>query len=543
MTRAPRAPRAGAAGLLLAAAGLAGIGLGSVLPGASAELVGGNVPVNAGATDRLDPTGHNSPTVVVNPRDAANLAVVNRVDAPRFACALHVSFDGGATWAATPVPGRDSATVGCFSPDVAFGADGTLHLAFTSFDAVPGSGTIPDALWVARSGDGGRTLSAPTRAAGPGAFQVRLGAHPARPGRLYLTWVQATATAAWGFAEAGNPVVVATSDDGGASWGPPAPVSATSRSRVVAPALAVGAGDDVYVAYLDAGEDRLDYHGGHEGRGGDPYPGRWSLVVARSDDGGRRWQESVADGALVPTRRFLILFPPAPSLALDARSGRLYAAFADGGGGDADVVVWRSGDGGRRWERLVVGGEAGGAPRTQYLPALAVAPNGRLDVVYYDRRSDPDDVLNHVSLQSSGDGGRSFAAPLRLSEQPFDSGIGFGRQRQLPELGSRLGLLATDAGALAVWADTRAGEHVTGKQDLARALVAIAGPHPWRQPLRRGGGLLVVVGLVVVASGLLSARRRQAPGAGPEPQPPSRGEPQAVGPEDAVAARPTPGGE
>ena len=44
----------------------------------------------------------------------------------------------------------------------------------------------------------------------------------------------------------------------------------------------------------------------------------------------------------------------------------------------------------------------------QYLPKLAVAPDGRLDVLYYDRRADPENLRNQVSLQSSFDHGESF---------------------------------------------------------------------------------------------------------------------------------------
>lgn len=202
--------------------------------------------------------------------------------------------------------------------------------------------------------------------------------------------------------------------------------------------------------------------------------------------------ESVPERRLVPTQRFLVLFPPAPSVVVDGRN--VSVGFHDARLGDPDVWVWTSTDRGSRWRpaRRVNGGQAPDG-RSQYLPQLAIAPNGRLDVVYYDRGSDPDDVANHLSFQSSTDGTK-FSSPTRVSERSFDSRVGFGHERGMPELGNRLGLLATDDGALAVWADTRTAIGRTIKQDLVRGLVSVSEADPWRRPLRSGGGAAVVVG-------------------------------------------------
>ncbi len=480
-----------------------------------AQLLGGNVAINAGAGDLREISSHNSPTVVRSPVDPSRLAIANRIDTPRFSCALHVSSDGAATWSQVPIPVPRGEEPKCYAPEVAFGADGTLYLAFVTLAS---RGNVPHAVWLSSSKDGGRTLSTPRRTLGPLSFQVRLVADPTVAGRLYLTWLHASDVGLYRFTEPGNPIRFARSDDGGRSWARPVTVSDRSRERVVAPSLAVGAGRELSVLYLDLGEDRLDYEGGHEGQGGAPYPGPWRLVLARSVDGGAHWSESVVEPRLRPTERFLAFLPPFPALAVDRERGRMFAAFEDGRLGDADVWVWASEDGGESWgDAQRVNDTPEGDGSTQYRPKLSVARDGRLDVLYYDRRADAEDLRNEASLQSSFDGGASFGPRLRLSERPFDSRVGFGSERGMPDIGSRLGLLSDDRHAFAVWTDTAAGTRTSGKQDLAGSVVGF--PEPAISELARvalgiGGVALCLAGLGVLAMGrIVSARERRVDGA------------------------------
>jgi hypothetical protein len=506
-------------------AGLVLAGVGAVLISASSERVqyrerlGGNLPVDAGATNRADFTAHNSPTLVRNPRRPDNLAVSNRIDAPRFSCALNVSHDAGATWSQTGIPAPRGEEHKCFAPDVAFDSAGTLFLTYVT---LRGRGNVPSAVWLVRSQDGGRTLSRPQRLLGPLSFQVRLTAHPEQPGRLYLTWLRASGVGLFQFSETGNPVSFKTSDDGGRTWSRQVRVSDAGRARVVAPSTAVGPGRTLYVLYLDLGDDRLDYEGGHRGRGGAPYGGTWQLVLARSTDDGATWSQSPVPDRVVPTERFISFIPPYPSLAVDRASGQVFAAFEDGRLGDPDVRLWTLPAGGSAWRTSVRVNDT--PPRdgtAQYRPALSVAPGGRLDIAYYDRRGDPRDVMNGVSLQSSSDGAKRFGPRVALSTRAFDSRIGFGSDRGLPDLGSRIGLLSDARRALAVWADTRAGTQASGKQDIAAAMVvfstrerAIAG----RTPLRIGGILAILAGLALLASALLGRGGRGRPGPPPAPE-------------------------
>jgi len=300
------------------------------------RAVGRDAPVNRSARSAEDISAHNSPTVVRNPARPESLAVASRIDTPFFSCALNVSVDAGATWRQTPVPAPKGEEAKCFRPDVAFSADGTLHLAFVTLG---GRGNTPHALWVSRSEDGGRTLSDPVRVHGPLTFQTRLAADPVNPKRVFLTWLQGLEVGIFKFAGPGNPILVARSDDAGATWSKPARVNTGKRGRVVTPSPVVGRDGRLYILYLDLGQDRLDYEGGHRARGGAPYNGRYSLVLTRSRDGRNGWEESVVDERLRAIERFIVFLAPAPSLAID-RDGRVYAAFHDNRFGDPDVLVW-----------------------------------------------------------------------------------------------------------------------------------------------------------------------------------------------------------
>ena len=475
------------------------------------RVVGRDAPVNRSARSPEDISAHNSPTLARNPVRPANLAVSSRIDTPFFSCALHVSTDSGSTWRQTAIPAPKGEEAKCFRPEVAFSADGTLHLAFVT---LRGRGNTPNALWVSKSDDGGRTLSDPVRVHGRLAFQGRLASDPLNPKRVFLTWLQGEEVGVFKFTRPGNPILVARSDDSGATWSKPARVDTGARGRVVTPSPVVGRDGRLYILYLDLGKDRLDYEGGHRARGGPPYDGRFALVMARSRDGLNGWEESVVDERLTPIERFIVFLAPAPSVAIDD-DGRAYAAFHDARLGDPDVWLWTFEPGASRWDGPTRVNDT--RPRdgtAQYLPALAVAPGGRLDVLYYDRRADRRNVMNQASLQSSFDHGKTFTPALRLSSKPFDSRIGFGAKEGLPDLGSRLALVSGERSALGVWTDTRAGTPETQKQDLARGVIAVSDParlsKTAERALRYGGLALGLAGLVLLGLVLSRALRRPA---------------------------------
>lgn len=415
-----------------------------------------DVPVTA--NDLRATRAQNSPMLAVDPTNPRFVVAAIRQDAPDFSCGLALSGDGGRGWVpARPVPKLPKGAEKCYGPEVAFDRAGVLYYMFVGLH---GRGNNPNGVFLTRSKDRGHSFSKPQRLLGPGNYQVRMALDPTmgRKGRMHVVWLQTSAPApTGGLPPPPNPIFTAYSDDGGESFSRPVQVSDANRKLSVAPALALGPDHAVHVLYYDLGSDRIDY----QGLEGPTWPGRWSLVATSSFDGGRHFERGVVvDDRLKPPERVMLIYTmPPPALAAD-RSGRLFAAWYDARNGDWDVFLNRSTDKGRSWGRpLRLNDDRRGNGRHQYLPRLAVAPDGRVDVVFYDRRNDPKNIRNDVYYAFSRDGGQSFSPNLKLSSASSDSRSGqrylVPSAKGLVEFGARLALLSENDRALAAWTDTR----------------------------------------------------------------------------------------
>ncbi|HVE47252.1 MAG TPA: sialidase family protein [Acidimicrobiales bacterium] len=437
--------------------------------------LGEEAPVTAEKAGQ--PLAHNSPTLAADPTEPRFVALASRVDNPDFSCMLHLSGDRGRSWVpSTPLPKLPAGADKCYAPEVAFDRNGLLYFMFVGLS---GLGNHPTGVFLATSADRGRTFSAPRNVLGPRVYMPRMALDPeyGRQGRIHLVWVHARAApTTGGFPPTDNPILAAHSDDGGRSFSKPVRVSDKSRRRAVAPAPAVGRSGSIHVAYYDLGDDARDY----EGLEGPAWDGTWSLIVATSADRGASFgRGAVVDGGLIPPERIMVIFTtPPPALVADGKA-RLWAGWWDARNGDWDVFVRRSLDGGRSWgPTLRVNDDRRGNGRHQYLPQLAIAPGGRLDAIFYDRRSDDENLRNHVSYASWHDGARGFSSNRRLTSEASDSRIGptfesLASSAGLYELGGRLGLLARRDGAVAAWADTRNGEVGFIRQDVVTASVSL----------------------------------------------------------------------
>ncbi|MDQ4071170.1 MAG: glycoside hydrolase [Actinomycetota bacterium] len=463
-----------AAALALAGLLLVGFGLRS---GPAALRPGDPTFVNS---DRPGINAHNSPAAAA----AGNTVVVaDRIDTPRFSCTVSVSTTGGATWRQVSLPLAPDAP-NCHQPDVAFSGDRLLVL----YTATGGTFNQPVGVWLQRFE--GETPAGPAvRVAPAEAFHPRMAVDG---DRVWVTWAQAGGAAEkpLGFEAAPAPLQMARSTDGGATFSAPQTVS--EGRRLIQPTPVSLGGGRVVVGALDLVDDVDDYEARHGGQGGPPHDGPWRVVALASSDAGASFGPpvTVADDLVVP-QRIIVNLAPAPSFAADpGGDGRVYAAWDAGRGDGRDVFLARSDDSGATWsERVAVASRVGG----QFLPAVDVAPDGRVDIVFYDRSHDPDDIRAHVTLASSRDGGRTFRTAT-VSDAPFDTRIGFGSLQGIPVLGSQLAVLSRPESVLAFWADTSRGTIDDNVQDLAVVSVDVEEAGGRRPLLVVAGALLLGLG-------------------------------------------------
>jgi hypothetical protein len=432
-------------------------------------------------------SAHNSPTVIVSPSDPRILAVAGRVDRPDFSASVHVSRNGGQTWSDSKLT-LPAGQTRPFEAQPAFDGQGTLYVLFSTLE---GQGVVPNGLWLEGSRDGGQTFSTPVRVADRYAYQPRMVINQTS-GNVHVTWLQASevvtqevaasvnqpssAKPAPGLGPPPNPIVMATSRDGGVTFGERAQVSDPNRQRVGAASPAIAPNGDVFVLYQDYGNDIADF----QGLPGGVHQGTFSLVVSRSTNAGANFSHAgVAENDVVPSERFLVFLPKFPSMAIDPRNGALYVAWSDTRNGDSDVFVRRSSDSGKTWSQPArVDNDKDSPGQQQYLPRVAVAPDGRVDVLFLDRNDQPDKLATKAVLASSVDDGETWGA-IAVSNDVFDARVG---PRNEPaeintgaeaDTGTTLGLVSTANGAYAVWPDSRRGNADTGKQDLFFAPVSV----------------------------------------------------------------------
>ena len=453
---------------------------------------------------------NNSPMLQADPTDDRFVVLANRVDAPDYVCSLQLSGDGGRTWLpADPVPVLPDGADKCFGGEIAFDRHGRLYFLFMG---LVGAGNEPMGAFLTRSTDRGRSFSPPRQVLGPLNFAVRMALDrtSGEQGRIHLVWLHATSDPSGGFGPPPNPVLTAHSDDGGATFSAPVQVSDANRQRVVAPTIALGGDDRVHVGYYDLLADARDY----QGLEGPVWEGEWAVVVATSRDGGQTFGRGVvAEPAVVPPARVMAVFimPPA---ALAARDDLVCVGWTDARNGDPDVFARCSQDGGRRWaEPRRMNDDSVGTGRWQYLPGLTIAPGGRIDAIFYDRRNDIQNLNNDVFYTFSRDGGRAYACNVQLNRDGASLSL-VGQRYAVPsaqgqfDFGSRMGLLSRRHDVIAAWADTRNSFPYATDQDIFTTRIAL--------PSRDRHAASTLVGAVLVVGGLALAlswhHRRRATG-------------------------------
>jgi len=143
---------------------------------------------------------------------------------------------------------------------------------------------------------------------------------------------------------------------------------------------------------------------------------------------------------------------------------------------DRDIYLRASYDSGKTWtDRQVINTDSA-LPNVQHLhPSLAVAPNGRLDVVWYDGRNSPqaemgtDRGFQDVYYRYSFDGGRTWSKEVKVTDRIIDRNEGIWSNNA--DIHGPLGIVSTNGAAFITWQDSRNGQNLGSADDTYFASV------------------------------------------------------------------------
>jgi hypothetical protein len=133
----------------------------------------------------------------------------------------------------------------------------------------------------------------------------------------------------------------------------------------------------------------------------------------------------------------------------------------------ADVMFARSTDGGLNWDPPIRINDDPTNTKYQWFGTMSVAPNGRIDAVWLDTRSDPWGTLESALFYSySVDQGVTWSVNEQLSDI-FDPHLGWPQQNKM---GDYFHMSSDEGGAHLAWANT-----LNGEQDVYYSYI-IPGP-------------------------------------------------------------------
>jgi len=403
-----------------------------------------NILINHDSTDQVQ----NEEQIAVNPTQGDNLVAIWRDFRLGYRrVGIGYTLDGGKSWLDTllvdPHYPRQS------DPALTVDAEGNFYAIAATFnwESLPGWGI---ALW--KSTDGGRSWTAPILVLDqpnerPQYHTSKIACD--RTEGIFQGYLYVAAARMWDYGH--GEIVVARSTNGGASFDPLVQVSDQQVPFNFIPSLSVGPDGTLYVAWLD---------------------GKPSLLIDRSTDGGMTFgQDRTISSLTASAWTFIngeIAIYPYPTLDVDITggpyNGYLYVAYVDYNGTDMDIFFRRSTDGGNTWgDEIRLNDDPAGNGRDQFHPWLVVDRNGNINVVFYDRRNDPSNLLVDVYFTQSRDGGESFLPNRRITTTSFDPTAGPIRAGLL---GEYIGVTAQDGYVHSVWTDTR-----NGNQDVYTARV------------------------------------------------------------------------
>jgi BNR/Asp-box repeat protein len=478
------------------------------------------------------------PAIAVDPSDPSRV-LVSEGDFHAGTCTLYVSTDGGVTFKAAKgdvLPksdGFDRCTPNSagISYPMAWGADDTLLLGLHAMPfnvSVPFSSRGPTSIVLDRTQDAGKTFQSAlvrdNRPAKPanneGAWQPHIASDAAR-NRVYVGW-QRRNVAVPGFTDSESRPAIAVSTDGGKTFGPPIDLLYGEGDLSNIPALGNKAlptrrGPSLAVA-PDGTLFALNTQAGRPEDGPDaPASQNLRTVLSVTSDMGKTFQhydvQPDTDGTDYPE---IAVVPNASgggyTVVLVTED---YAVDSVAGPQQVhEIITRRSTDGGKTWsDAKRITDDPVGRFANKFDPAISVAPNGRVDVGWYDFRNDDGHMLIDVYATYSNDGGATWAPNVRITDRAADRRPGFfvdGGAVRGP-----LGVASDNYAAHFAWEDTRNATDEDPVSDIYSAALqfrAIPGPKSSTglQVLAAIGGGLLVTAVVLLLASVISTRRRTA---------------------------------
>ncbi len=568
-------------GRRLVVAGLACLALAPGVVGAApdkAPLGPPTQPVHATKGDEDPQRTYSGPFLAVDPTNSDNV-VASFADFRSRRCGLMRSTDGGQSWrrldsspANASYPYCMSNNSNIFQGPLAFGRNSTLYYGLAGWDvqdrAVGSGGNVN--ILLARSTDLGDTWQTTIVRNVRGAEgekvennrpvgSVAVDTKSAGDDIVYITWQYSTPFVT---APNANPIrpVVAVSTNGGRAFGDPVNIAepawadpANRQKALASPSattttLAPGATTTTLAKPEGSRAAQPDQAANFGGRNpaitvdneGNAYAlwfntganlapgivtGEW---VSKTSDNGKTWTVSQA-GPMTPYTGGVgrIAWSPGggPDGTVHIVSQVNPSVTPQNTGGIAavvDVAYKQSTDGGRTWtEPKILSDDDPKDMFVSVIPMISVAPNGRVDVAFWDTRSDPGIRGNDVYYTYSNDDGKTWSKNQRITDRTIDRKFGVWGNNF--DMSSPPAVASTNAYALFGWDDTRASDPTApsnaglgaGVQDIYTAavqfeVVGSGTSSAVKFALAAVAGLLVV-GLILLAVSVGAKRRIGGP--------------------------------